>query len=86
MGTFHKLKILPQYFNDVKNGVKTFEIRKEDNRRFAVGDTALLQEYDAESGLYTGNSIAVFITYVLRDVSVYGLMQGFCIFGFKIIT
>lgn len=86
MGTFHKLKIMPQYFNDVKNGVKTFEIRKEDNRRFEVGDTALLQEYDAERGAYTGNTIAVFISYVLRDVPEYGLMQGFCIFGFKIIA
>ena len=80
------MKILPQYFKDVKNGVKTFEIRKEDNSRFTVGDTVLLQEYDAENGTYTGNIIAVFVTYVLRDVANYGLMQGFCIFGFKIIA
>jgi ASC-1-like (ASCH) protein len=40
----HELKILPQYFNDVQDGSKNFEIRKND-RGFAVGDKIILKEY-----------------------------------------
>lgn len=30
MGKTHHLKILPMYFNDVRSGLKIFEIRKND--------------------------------------------------------
>lgn len=38
----HKLKILPEYFEAVKSGSKTFEVRKDD-RGFQAGDTLFLQ-------------------------------------------
>ena len=33
----HDLKILPEYFEAVTSGMKTFELRKDD-RGFATGD------------------------------------------------
>lgn len=44
----HELKILPQYYCRVKDGSKTFEVRKND-RGFQSGDTVILKEYDPES-------------------------------------
>ena len=41
----HELKIWPQYFCRVKDGTKTFEVRKND-RGFQPGDTVVLREYD----------------------------------------
>ena len=35
--TQHELKILPEYFVAVRDGIKKFEVRKDD-RPFEVGD------------------------------------------------
>ena len=78
----HDLKILPEYFEAILDGCKTDELRREDDRTFAVGDELVLREFvktdmdlfDIESswvpaggGYYTGRSITVEVTYVLRD-------------------
>ena len=47
----HELKILPQHYNNVKAGTKTFEIRKND-RAFQKGDTVKLKLFDGEDYLY----------------------------------
>lgn len=59
----HELKILPQYFVPVKEGKKTFEIRKND-RDFKVGDNLVLKEIDKNSGEYTGKEVSRRITYI----------------------
>lgn len=71
------IKILPEYFKEVKSGRKKFEIRKDD-RDYEVGDTVQLAEYDGQR--FTGDSIEVQISYVLRDCQQYGLTEGWCIF------
>lgn len=43
----HELKIWPQYFKPVIDGLKTFEVRKND-RGFQAGDIVSLQEWDPE--------------------------------------
>lgn len=48
----HDLKITPKYFDDVWNGIKRFELRKDD-RDYQIGDTLLLREWDGEK--YTGS-------------------------------
>lgn len=74
----HFLKILPEYFNEVQKGNKTFELRKDD-RDYQVGDYIILQEF--ENGAYTGRECGSYkITYILRNCPEYGLMNGFCIF------
>ena len=72
----HQLKILPQYFQDVTVGDKTFEIRKN-NRDYKVGDNIVLSEY--EDGQYTGRNILAIITYITD----YGQKDDYVAFGIK---
>ena len=71
----HKLKILPEYFTDVINKKKTFEVRFND-RDFKVGDIVKLCEYIPDKG-YTGRSVFVKITYILDD-------KNYCKDGFVV--
>ena len=73
-------KILPQYFAEVISGKKTFELRKDEDQA-EEGDVLILREWDGEK--YTGNAVLTTITYVLRGVPQYGLMDGYCIIGIK---
>lgn len=72
---YHELKILPEYFDAVMSGVKTFEVRKND-RSYGVGHkVAFRSTYnDQLSGIYT-------ITYVLLGGQ-YGIDPEYCVFGF----
>lgn len=79
-GDTHILKCLPQYFNEVKEHRKRFELRKDD-RDYKVGDKIILKEWDGEE--YTGREIPkIKIQYILRDCPEYGLKEGYCILGF----
>lgn len=42
----HCLKTTPEYFEAVQSGAKTFELRREDDKTFDVGDTLMLLEWD----------------------------------------
>lgn len=53
--TAHELKCWPEYFQAVLDGVKMFEIRKND-RDFKVGDWLHLQEWCPKTQAYTGRS------------------------------
>lgn len=50
--TVHELKCWPKYFQELKEGRKTFELRRDD-RGFKVGDTLWLREWTKSTG-YTG--------------------------------
>ena len=80
----YEVKILPKYFERILRGEKKFELRKND-RDFQVGDVVILNEFDNVNNKYTGRILNVEITYILKDCSEYGLMDGYCIFGFVII-
>lgn len=60
----HELKTWPEYFEEVLNGNKLFEIRKND-RNFKCGDILILREYDPFVKSYTGREIRVKVTYIL---------------------
>lgn len=79
----HEVKILPEYFRQVfvrpGEGTKRFELCKDD-RNYQIGDSVTLREWLPEEG-YTGNEITVGIIYVMRNCPQYGLMEGYCIFG-----
>lgn len=47
----HKLKILPQYFEDKLQGMKKWEVRKND-RPFKAGDTLQLEEWSEKNRIY----------------------------------
>lgn len=60
---YHNLKTWPVYFQAVWDGVKTAEIRKDD-RGFAVGDSLLLEEWEA--GVYTGRRLSATISHIVK--------------------
>lgn len=59
----HELKILPEFYNAVKNGKKKFECRIND-RDYRVGDILKLNEWN---GQFTSQSLKAQITYILSD-------------------
>lgn len=61
----HYIKILPEYFNAVATGRKSFEVRCND-RKYTVGDRLIMQEVD-EHGRLSGQSIVCKITYIFSD-------------------
>ena len=75
-------KILPEYFEAVCQDKKTFELRKDEDE-IEVGNRLQLEEWDPEKEDYTGRTVTVDVTYVLRNTPEYGLMDGYCIIGFK---
>lgn len=79
----HELKTWPEFFQAVFDGGKTFELRKDD-RDFAVGDALLLREWDPGRVAihlepYTGRSLIVNVTGLVRDRPQFGLMSGYVI-------
>ena len=75
----HSLKILPEYFEAILIGDKTFEIRKND-RIYQVGDKLILKEWKDNN--YTGRILKKEITYILDDSSGY-VLEGYVVMGIK---
>ena len=73
----HELKTWPEYYQAVRAGTKTFEVRieKPGQPPYQVGDTLWLREWDPDPTStwrkevygYTGRSLYVTVTYVLRE-------------------
>ena len=76
----HKLKISPEYFEEVFKRNKTFEIRKND-REFKTGDKVVLCEY--KNGKHTGRSVEREIGYILENF--HALDKEYIIFSLLII-
>ena len=75
---WHTLKCWPPFFEDVIEGRKTFELRKND-RGYRVGDVLDLREWTGTG--YSGRRFAVEITYLLEGAQQFGLMDGFVVLG-----
>lgn len=74
----HELKTLPEFFQALWCGDKTFEIREND-RDFKERDEIVLREYEPESKSYTGRKINGFITYVTD----FKQQPGYIVFSFR---
>ncbi|TYC51111.1 DUF3850 domain-containing protein [Weissella muntiaci] len=74
MKNIHDLKIEHIFFQDVRNGIKDFEIRYND-RGFRVGDILRLHEWI--DGEYTGNQVSKIVKYI----SSYEQKTGFVVLG-----
>lgn len=73
---YHHLKTETEYYQAVEQGLKKFELRKND-RNFQVGDYLFLQE--TVNGIYTGRQIGrLEIKYILYGGN-YGLDKDYCI-------
>lgn len=76
----HELKIMPEYFEAVLKGIKKFELRHYD-RNYKVKDILVLKEW--KNGGFTGRKKKVTISYILKNVSQFGLKDGYAILGWK---
>lgn len=56
-------KIWPEYFQEILDGKKTFELRLNDFD-IAEGDTLLLKEWDPKTREYTGRQLEKEVGYV----------------------
>ena len=88
----HELKIKPEYYDAVVNGIKTFEIRKND-RNYAVGDTLLLKEFDRDNiydrkwathSEYTGREFFAIVTYVFALSTFIDIDEDYVVLGIKV--
>lgn len=81
----HDLKTDSAVFRAVANGLKTYEIRRDD-RDYKVGDVLHLRETAATGAEmaagapleYTGNEVVKLVTHILRG-PIYGLADGWVI-------
>lgn len=80
----HDLKCWPDFFEHVFSGVKTFDLRNND-RKFKVGDTLRIREFDDRKGEYTGREVRKRISYMIDGIGpgcitpVKGLARGYAI-------
>lgn len=72
----HELKILPEHFLPVLDGLKLAELRKAD-RDYQAGDKLILMEWNGE---YTGDACTRLITHV-ADVGAY--LPGYVLLSMK---
>lgn len=77
----HALKIFPEYFEEVRNGRKKFELRYND-RDFRVGDYLALNEW--ENDKYSGRSELVKVTYVLDPNDIMTRQGNFVVMSIEI--
>jgi len=83
--THHVIKCWPPFFDDVGDGRKTFELRRDD-RGYKVRDSVELREYDPTLKAHTGRWLMFQISYVLRakDAGPFGLLRrDACVIGIK---
>lgn len=78
--THHVLKCHPHFFAAIVEGKKTFEIRRND-RRYQVGDTFTLREYDPSFGYTRKESGPFEIAYLMTDEDFPAILPGFVIMG-----
>lgn len=73
----HVLKCWPEYYQAVKSGEKTFEIRLND-RNFQIGDTLILAEWHSGMKKFTGGCLMRTITYMTG----FEQKPGYVVLGF----
>lgn len=81
--TAHEMKLHTRWFDAVANGLKRYEIRKDDRGGFKAGDYLILREIDFDENkvvFYTGRAIAVKIMHVLTaEEFPAGIKEGYAI-------
>ena len=78
----HELKTLVKYYNKSFEGIKNFEIRKND-RDFQIGDFIVLRPYHPNCEYNKDSGIIFEIIYILDDFE--GLADGYVGLGLKFI-
>lgn len=71
----HHLKTWPEYYREIIEGSKTFELRVND-RGFEIGDILHLEEYDPQTKQYTGRSTWRRVGFMIQGQ--FGLADNVC--------
>jgi len=74
----HELKCWPGPYDAIADGRKLFEYRKND-RDYEVGDVLHLRRFQPAGNFYTGASMRMTVTYVLR--AGFGVPDGYAVLG-----
>lgn len=80
MSREHDLKTTGPPFAALWDGMKTFELRRND-RNYRVGDTLLLREWRTNRAEFTGRWIRVVVTYMVQGN--WGLERDFAALAIK---
>ena len=87
--TTHTLKVWPEFFDAIHEGVKTWEFRRDD-RGFRVGDVLVLRCWSPSTGYMRISDTAgdykaqrVTVTYILHGGRL-GVPEGFCIMSIEV--
>ena len=80
--SIHRLKTWPEHYRAVRDTRKTYELRRDD-RDFDDGDILELAEWVPETREFTGRSLLVEITHMLRDFD--GLAPGYVLLSVELI-
>jgi ASC-1-like (ASCH) protein len=84
-----KKKIWPEYFEKIKSGDKSFELRLAD-WDCNVGDILVLQEWNPKNKQYTGRELTKTVSYVLKTKEIEKLTmwpkEEIDRYGFQIIS
>lgn len=89
--TTHLVKSWSMFFTDILTGERTSDIRLND-RKYAVGDIMVLQEFDPVKFVYTGRQQAVRITYLQQNksnpcaISREALAEGYAVLSIKLVS
>lgn len=78
----HQLKTYPIPFQALVSGNKAYEIRKEDDRLFAIDDHLHLEEWDPEKTAYTGRGLWTHVTYLTRGPD-WGIPAGMVVMSIR---
>lgn len=76
-----ELKVWMNYFEDIKDHRRNFELRYND-RNFQVGDILRLREYNEKENYYTDRQVFRIISYILSDTT-FGLKDNWVVIGFE---
>lgn len=78
----HELKCWPEYFQPIRRGEKTFEVRRTTDRTFEVGDVLRLKEWHLSPAHYTGRELDVDVTYIMSGLPF--LEPGTCVMAIRV--
>jgi len=70
------LKCWPESFAGIKKGIKRHELRRND-RDYKRGDVLYLEEWDPQTGQYSGDSLYCFVLYITHHFK--GLKKDYVI-------
>lgn len=63
-----ELKTWPEHFQDIWDGIKTYEVRLVDNREFRVWSVVHLREYEPIKRKYTGREVVANIVHMAAPI------------------